>query len=556
MLDIHQKELLLRLPIASGAAFDSHAQDHNRTCLPNTRVNLLQHINNWAHNKQSKSIFWLNGMAGTGKSTISRTIAQTFSSLGSLGASFFFNRGEHDRQCLVKFFTTLAADIAIRQRATATFIKSNLDSDPFVVSKSVRDQFDKLFYEPIRKANITDRIILFVIDALDECDRDEDIRLIIYLFSLVQQQGGGHIKVFFTSRPELPPRLGFKAIDGKYQDFILHDVPHDIIENDISIFIRHEFAQIRHDFNATVTQDRQLDDTWPDKRNIEALIKATIPLFIFAATICRFVSDRRLGHPKELLRSILDFQSGSAAAELDQLDATYKPVLNRLITGLSATRRNMVIEEFRRIIGPIMVLAIPLSSYTLAKLLLIPYEVINNRLDMLHSVLQVPENPTSPIRLLHLSFRDFLVDPNKETHPFWLDEKMLHGEMASKCLDVLKAHLKQDICGLQRPDTARISINPNIINQKIPPELQYASLYWTFHIKRADIRLQDGSIYHAFLTQYLLYWIEVLSLKGHLSLGITLINTLKSCIEVGKYFLFYLSTYIYIYISSILIKSF
>jgi len=38
----------------------------------------------------SKCIFWLNGMAGTGKSTISRTIAQELAEKKRLAASFFF----------------------------------------------------------------------------------------------------------------------------------------------------------------------------------------------------------------------------------------------------------------------------------------------------------------------------------------------------------------------------------------------------------------------------------------------------------------------------------
>ncbi|KAH7120709.1 vegetative incompatibility protein HET-E-1 [Dactylonectria macrodidyma] len=38
ILDIDQRTALDRLPIAEGAFFDSHAEEHNPTCLPNTRV--------------------------------------------------------------------------------------------------------------------------------------------------------------------------------------------------------------------------------------------------------------------------------------------------------------------------------------------------------------------------------------------------------------------------------------------------------------------------------------------------------------------------------------
>lgn len=88
--------ILDRLPRAIGASFDSYAEEHNSKCLQNTRVDLIRKISEWADDPDAQTIFWLKGMAGTGKSTISRTMAQTFADTGRLGASFFFKRGEAD----------------------------------------------------------------------------------------------------------------------------------------------------------------------------------------------------------------------------------------------------------------------------------------------------------------------------------------------------------------------------------------------------------------------------------------------------------------------------
>lgn len=96
MLNAHQSTVLDRLRVAEGASFDSYAQEHNRYCLPNTRVELLKQIMEWAKDNSAEPIFWLNGMAGTGKSTISRTVARTFADNGQLSASFFFKKGEAD----------------------------------------------------------------------------------------------------------------------------------------------------------------------------------------------------------------------------------------------------------------------------------------------------------------------------------------------------------------------------------------------------------------------------------------------------------------------------
>ncbi|OAA81575.1 hypothetical protein LEL_01120 [Akanthomyces lecanii RCEF 1005] len=106
-----QMAVLERLDIAKGASFDSNSDEHEPTCLANTRVELLEEIQNWAADSSAEPILWLNGMAGTGKSTISRTIAESFAAQGRLGASFFFKRGETDRGTIAKFFPTLAADL-------------------------------------------------------------------------------------------------------------------------------------------------------------------------------------------------------------------------------------------------------------------------------------------------------------------------------------------------------------------------------------------------------------------------------------------------------------
>src|SRR5688572_10328440 len=54
----------LRLPFAKGATFDSHDEEHNSKCHPDTRIDLLGQIEKWANNPHSEYIFWLNGMAG------------------------------------------------------------------------------------------------------------------------------------------------------------------------------------------------------------------------------------------------------------------------------------------------------------------------------------------------------------------------------------------------------------------------------------------------------------------------------------------------------------
>jgi len=61
---------------------------------------------------------------------------------------------------------------------------------------------------------------------------------------------------------------------------------------------------------------------------------------------------------------------------------------------------------------------------------------------MLYAVLDVPEDLDSPVQLPHLSFRDYLIDPeNKETVELWVDDKLAHRKLAENCLRVMRGAL-------------------------------------------------------------------------------------------------------------------
>ncbi|KAH7202690.1 uncharacterized protein BKA55DRAFT_600552 [Fusarium redolens] len=389
LLDVDHKVAFDTLPIAEGALFDSHAEEYNPIYLPNTRKELLKEIDSWIADPKSKTIFWLNGMAGMGKSTISRTVARLRSKRGDLGASFFFKGGETDRGNLTKFVPTVARRLAWSTPGVAPFIKSAVDADLAIIDKAVREQFEKLVREPLLKAPATSLsrpIAVIVVDALDECEMDADIKLLLELFSSLRFAGSLCVRVLITSRPELPVCLGFSSIGNTHQDLVLHKIPQLIIEHDISVFLRHEFTNICNRFNKVAEEELKLLVHWPGESNLEKLIMAAVPFFIFAATLCRFVNDSYLGSPNELLQSVLYHTSNGYALNLDM---TY-------------------LLSFCLIISIIIMLASPLSMYALALLL----EVYINK---------VPENLNLLVRLLYLSFREYLVNlENREIVKFWV----------------------------------------------------------------------------------------------------------------------------------------
>jgi len=432
-VDISQ--IMGQLPVAAGAAHNSQAEEDNNICLKTTRSELLHDIDEWLENTNTETIFWLQGMAGTGKSTIARTIAKRWDDQNHLGASFFFKRGGGDCGNLSCFYTTIAFQLAIRHHDLASSIKATVDRDPSLMSKLGEEQFDKLILQPIMGLQPAKRkTIAIVIDALDECDGDEGIKRLIRIFTRTKDVSNVRMKVFITSRPELHIRLGFRAVPGTYQDFVLHEIPNDIIERDIRTFFTEELNRIRQDYNLMAEKEFHLPDTWPGPERTAALVEKAVPLFIFAATVCRFIRQWMSADPEVQLQKVLTFDTKSQESKMN---ATYLPSLEQQLGGLSKREEKDVIDDFQKIVGTIVLLEAPLTVSALSKLIDVPKRSIYHRLEILRSVLNYPETAESPIRLLHLSFRDFLLDPEKEgMNRCWIDEKQGHGRVAADCLRI------------------------------------------------------------------------------------------------------------------------
>jgi len=83
-------------------------------CLEGTRSSVLQDIATWSSDDITKvpRVFWLSGLGGTGKSTISHTICKTLLDNGQLGASFFFSRDMADRRQASSVIPTIAYQLA------------------------------------------------------------------------------------------------------------------------------------------------------------------------------------------------------------------------------------------------------------------------------------------------------------------------------------------------------------------------------------------------------------------------------------------------------------
>ncbi|GLA98339.1 hypothetical protein AtubIFM57143_006280 [Aspergillus tubingensis] len=519
--NLHRKFDLYNLPDAEGASFDSYQNQHEEECLPGTREELLQQVSEWGACSVGPCIFWLNGMAGTGKSTISRSLAQRLYSKGQLGATYFFKRGEGDRGHAKRFVSTITRQLIATIPDLAVGVSKAIEDDPDISRRGFRIQFEKLLLEPLGELEDSQNLRSFVIvvDALDECEEEQDIRLLLQLFPRIQESKSVQLRAFITSRPELPIQLGFQedTVKDHHRDLVLHRIPKPVIEHDISLFLSHKLHIIR--------KERSLPPDWPGDDNLREIVKMSVPLFIFAATVCRVFQDPDLD-PVQSLREILEYQN-----EESKLDGTYLPVLQRLPTH-SGKRKQMIVNEFREVVGTIVILESPLSVASLSEMLGIPTRVINIRLSRLHAVLNIPDDNVMPVGLFHLSFRDFLLDPEtREKTEFWIDGKQAHRRLAMKGLEVMQRKLKKNICNLPYEGFARHDIKPETIHHNITPELEYSCRYWTLHLVQGESSETLLPDVDSFLRKHFLHWAEVMCVLGHASEVVDNIQMLRSLTE-------------------------
>jgi hypothetical protein len=522
--DIAQTVELKKLPVAEGAEFGTYMDQHEEECLPGTREDLLQKIEEWAVSPEGKCMFWLNGLAGTGKSTISRTVANMFQKRKLLGASFFFKRGEGDRGNATRFFPTIARQLFARVPELRAAILQAIRENPGISMKPYKEQFEGLIYQSLCQVPPQSSPLVIVIDALDECEGENDIQIILQQLPRAHETCSVSIRFFITSRPELPIRLGFQAAGNDYQDLILHEIPSPVIERDISLFLQHKLAKIR--------KQRDTCPDWPGEANYRALLSMSIPLFIFAATICRLFEDYNLD-VEQCLDEILQYQN-----EESKLERTYLPVLNRAVSRYDGKRKMQLLQDVREILSTIILLESPLSIISISKLMGTTTSSVKARMSPLHSVLNIPDDIELPVRIFHLSFRDFLLDPQTcEKTPFWVDKKEVNVKLSNYCMSVMRNGLQRNICDLPHHGIERKDIDPQLIREKLPPELQYACRYWIQHVAQGmnhdnDLMIQVDYV-RALLQVHFLHWVEVMSILGILSEVIVGIATLKSALPVS-----------------------
>jgi hypothetical protein len=231
-----QNPLFNKLSHVPKASYDASTPALRRACTEMTRTAILETIGIWAIDLTMPKIYWLNGMAGTGKTTITYSLSIFLKSRNILGATFFCSRLVDDCAKVDRIFPTIAYNLARNYPPLALTILKALKNDPDVANRTIKQQFTDLVVKPIRESatELAGRPIVVVIDGLDECANQPDVRALLSV--IFQHSSELPLKIFITSRPEQVLRVGFNRQKSEnYSKLVFHDTERDIVNADIRL---------------------------------------------------------------------------------------------------------------------------------------------------------------------------------------------------------------------------------------------------------------------------------------------------------------------------------
>jgi hypothetical protein len=470
--------------------------------MEGTRQELLAQLTAWFNDTDPSStrIFWLSGLAGTGKTTVARTMADWAQTHGRLAATFFFSRNTEATRIPAAIIPTLAYQLAQYQLPFKSLICKAVASDEDVRDRSIRVQAKTLLGD-LSQARTTVAPLLIVLDALDECRFEngcEGGHAIPSLFASMEFMPS--VKILLTSRVEdTIERMLAKSFS---HNIALHNIDAGIVQGDIHHYLTHSFEEL--------ARERSLTPQFPPDGVVDTLVRRAGSLFIYAATVIKWVSDPR-ARPELRLRQILEHHATEIPFQYKLLDGMYMQILSQA----AETSGSPEVHEraLKNVLSAVVLLQEPVDASTLAALA--SNEEQNGVvIPLLAAVLVVSAD--EPVRLFHASFPDFVTDPKRcQDERFLVTRPEGHLRLAVRCLDIMNSLLCQDICGIKDPSLFNNEVSglEQLLVRAAPSELRYACKYWHIHLRHVDPVSSD--LIHSldeFCRTHLLHWIELLSL--------------------------------------------
>jgi WD40 repeat protein len=480
------------------------------TCTPGTRVSILKDLLAWAGASDSPCVFWLNGLAGTGKSTIARTFCQRLHEQGLLGASFFVSRDQPDRRDASNVVRSIAHQLALRWRPVSDALCARLRDNPTSATRSLQEQIADFVVASAHELQGPHSFII-VIDALDECFSDVQGRpggdlLLLLVRHLLQL--GDHLRLFLTSRVEIRIQHVFRELSATSQTsvFKLHELDAAVVRGDIITYLTHSFSRIRADRLELALGE------WPPSEDVHQLAELSGLLFIYAATAVRFVNDLNYSPRRRLAQLLGRGQSFTGTSAYGPLDALYRRILSDAVRG-SGGDEDFLCQRLQAVVAVIILAQTLVHVEALSTLAGLDPDDANIVVGSLSSLLT---DSVTGVRVFHPSFPDFVLDAARCTDPrLHVVPTVDHGIIALRCMELMNRLLRYDICDIQDPTIANKDVSglDARLRENVSGALRYAVSFWCNHLAASGP--PSGSLLDALdelCRKHLFHWLELLSL--------------------------------------------
>jgi hypothetical protein len=491
---------------------------------------LQKQLSDWANDGAPEiTTLWLNGMAGTGKSAISTTFAQSIEDEGLLGATFFVDRQIAERTDPHRIVQSLAYDLAERDHDRLRALWSVLRAKPTIKEMQLREQVLTLIKKPL-DATYTETMVI-VIDGLDECAPSDGARL---LSTLAACLAGFPIKLLVSSRSDRAIVESFELIP--HTPIRLQERPADEVAEDVRLYWEHSLDEL--------CRFRRVAG-WRTYVSLDQLVQLTGQLFIYATTILNLIQSSKRNPIEELTALIAHSNLRVALTEMHEyslLDNLYFRILKHAVSDDDGNVKPKHASRLGAILEVVIFARHPLTPRALSQLLDIDAYELDAYLATLVSVLVLPDATSSDgvIRPLHQSFPDFLCQQGGRVHnELAIDAGIANAHLTKHCLARLNKDLHIDMCDIRDPSLLNDEVHDLADRLKIhaPSALRYSCHSWVIHcleyMRAAGAQSEVPIGLLEFCNIHLLHWIELLSLINGLNKILQVLPTLLTALEVN-----------------------
>jgi len=429
-----------------------------RGCAPETREKILADLKLWANDPNGAKVYWVDGMAGTGKTTILYSLCKWLKENDRLGGDFCcFTNFRSPCTNMNNIISTIAYRLAQFSPAFRLALGNILEKDPEALTRDVRLQFQKLIQQPMQDLkNAMLNGVVVAINALDACADHGEV--LLFLQTLMKHAVGLPIKFFITSRPN--PVFQDEILNPEYSCFRFHldDVEKSIVEADIKKYLEDAFSSMI---------------PVPSPADIDQLVRHTEQLFFDAAKVVAYINSPSCYVDSEArLQMVLSGDMGRNG-------------LRSLPSATWFDDQEQISYDARLTLWTAVCAKEPMTGRML--LLLLGYDY-NSR--PLRLALHVPDDYNEEIFVPN-ALLDYIFDESR-SGDLYCDKTRVNDILADKCINVIKQQLQFGIhsLGLPDKDVGNLDGRGEDYDRDVNA---YACRYWSVHLREGQ--RQEGFNY-------------------------------------------------------------